>query len=786
MAKGDPTKDYYAVLGIQTTATEKEISKAFRQRALLYHPDRNAGREQEVLAKFQDAQAAHEVLMDPLQRAKYDADRRKLRNVPSVPPYTPRNRPPPAASRNSYTTTPSGTYYARPPPPKPQPNMPRPAPHQHYSSYANGADRFTNANFRAPPTAQRPESKQKQAEGKQDAYTAWQKMKKPKAEGTRTQNQNNPNGTPFGRSKSTRAPSDKKGFNPGTPGGDEGQAKSSYRSNYDRPDASPATDQSTSRVPKTNPVAEDVPFAEANRFRTPYSSTKSGERTSMYDEGIGRSASVRNSPTYAQRAGASTEAGNNSDSGRRQRPVFASFKKVPIPHMYDSSDESEAEVFRTGTSRPKYPPTEQQQASWAQGAFKTPQQKSGPPNGTSPNPFKSRSEENFHFKFSPSDWHGKFEGAPDNYFAPNIQKGAASKGRTSPTRGRQHQRSATERGPLTSDQSQPPPVSPFAQPQSSQMPPPPPGPPPTSQEPHATKFAPEEWANTFKESSWAFPKETSPRRGSAAPKRANPARKASVPPENNAGTAKQASKPKAKYQAFAEDATNGDAMDIDLESPAVAATKTKARSPSSGIPQWSPMPKSAETGAKANGSTKASPAGHTVKPATSGIDLTGMNTVEPFMQTSTGFSGLADLGDELPFPSQPSSAHPTKPANARRLKFPNVPLAPTPPSNLDPATTDAYFVQMEGYIRQYMQYKLAMAQHFIARNEEANELDDNFVRQRGERTQKMGFTSYAQTEKEDEGVLEAWKVGHERHLKALDQCEDIRRKAAKLARFSSV
>jgi curved DNA-binding protein CbpA len=168
MVKVDPTRNYYADLKVPATATENEIRKAFRGLALQYHPDRNPGRETEVVTKFQEIQAAHEILCDQQHRQKYDNERRKYRNL-NVPtntpntPNTPRTRPPPPP-RNAYTTTtPSGSYY-RAPPPKPAPQPQRPPPPQQYASYANGADRFTSKNFRTPPTAQRPECLHRVAE----------------------------------------------------------------------------------------------------------------------------------------------------------------------------------------------------------------------------------------------------------------------------------------------------------------------------------------------------------------------------------------------------------------------------------------------------------------------------------------------------------------------------------------------------------------------------------------------------------------------------------------------
>lgn len=64
-------KDYYAVLGVQKTASADEIKKKFRKLALKYHPDRNQG-NQAAEAKFKELSEAYEVLSDADKRAKYD------------------------------------------------------------------------------------------------------------------------------------------------------------------------------------------------------------------------------------------------------------------------------------------------------------------------------------------------------------------------------------------------------------------------------------------------------------------------------------------------------------------------------------------------------------------------------------------------------------------------------------------------------------------------------------------------------------------------------------------
>ena len=64
-------RDYYEVLGVSKTATADEIKKAYRQRALEHHPDRNDG-DADAEARFKEAAEAYAVLSDADKRARYD------------------------------------------------------------------------------------------------------------------------------------------------------------------------------------------------------------------------------------------------------------------------------------------------------------------------------------------------------------------------------------------------------------------------------------------------------------------------------------------------------------------------------------------------------------------------------------------------------------------------------------------------------------------------------------------------------------------------------------------
>jgi len=63
--------DYYATLGVGRTASQEEIQKAYRGLARKYHPDMNPD-DATAKKKFQEVQAAFEVLSDPDKRQRYD------------------------------------------------------------------------------------------------------------------------------------------------------------------------------------------------------------------------------------------------------------------------------------------------------------------------------------------------------------------------------------------------------------------------------------------------------------------------------------------------------------------------------------------------------------------------------------------------------------------------------------------------------------------------------------------------------------------------------------------
>ena len=64
-------KDFYEILGLSKGASASEIKKAYRKKAIEFHPDKNPG-DKEAEANFKKAAEAYEVLSDPNKKSQYD------------------------------------------------------------------------------------------------------------------------------------------------------------------------------------------------------------------------------------------------------------------------------------------------------------------------------------------------------------------------------------------------------------------------------------------------------------------------------------------------------------------------------------------------------------------------------------------------------------------------------------------------------------------------------------------------------------------------------------------
>ena len=69
-------RDYYEVLGVEKNATADAIKKAYRKKAIQYHPDKQKDKseaeQKDAEEKFKEAAEAYSVLSDPDKKARYD------------------------------------------------------------------------------------------------------------------------------------------------------------------------------------------------------------------------------------------------------------------------------------------------------------------------------------------------------------------------------------------------------------------------------------------------------------------------------------------------------------------------------------------------------------------------------------------------------------------------------------------------------------------------------------------------------------------------------------------
>ena len=64
-------RDYYEVLGVSKGSSLEDVKKAYRKKAVQFHPDKNPGNK-EAEDKFKEATEAYSVLSDAENRARYD------------------------------------------------------------------------------------------------------------------------------------------------------------------------------------------------------------------------------------------------------------------------------------------------------------------------------------------------------------------------------------------------------------------------------------------------------------------------------------------------------------------------------------------------------------------------------------------------------------------------------------------------------------------------------------------------------------------------------------------
>ncbi|KAK4948945.1 hypothetical protein LTR10_012318 [Elasticomyces elasticus] len=477
MVKPDPKHNYYADLSLPTTCSIDEVRKQYRRLALLYHPDRNAGKEEEVVPKFQAIQTAHEVLSDATLKAKYDGDRRKAGLYPlnrpaaggggggaagysaggaaSAYPPPPRrtqpgvwSRPPGAGTAGTAGGMPTGadrfTNFTRPPaptarkdattdrknnfnawqnlntaqerqqqqqqsqrfasgtapPPPPSPvnssNRPRPPPPPRADTKLPSEDEIRSGFNYHKPAASSGGFNDPGLDPRQTAWAAHHHQK----------NGANSPSAGVGRSNTTRTPRKPTGFDPNAPGSDERPApaeQSGYSHSHSQRHRSedfgqmprgtgfmppppppppsmggagvhsPTSPSSAQSRPFGDPLrpsksrggeAEQVPYAECTRTRTPYTNF-SGEKTPFTrtesGDGLRRTASTRDTTKLNGNAGRAGRARSTSPLAKKK--PFVEYSDSDVTDNGRSSEESEEGAGGTESqSRPGTASASQQQA----------------------------------------------------------------------------------------------------------------------------------------------------------------------------------------------------------------------------------------------------------------------------------------------------------------------------------------------------------------------------------------------------------------------------------------
>lgn len=380
--------------------------------------------------------------------------------------------------------------------------------------------------------------------------------------------------------------------------------------------------------------------------------------------------------------------------------------------------------------------------------------------------FKSKSTESINTKFSPAEWHGKFEGKPDYFTGP--MPGTGNRAKKSPSRPPSSRKNSTQN---------------YASGTANQMPQPTEQPaaaaPPTGAPPASTsgpvKFSSEEWAKTFKDPSFVLPAEpppkaASPTKGPAPMRGRKQSRARSTGPNvkpkqaSVADAADEDDGSESVASANEAAATDGSAMDIDPTPPAPQTNGTQR-------PKIVPTPISQARAAQreqAQAQAQAQARGQEEEDNT--LRFNDFANVAPFTSTSQeGLRNLNDLTQNLPFESRPAASHPVQSAEPAALRLPEMPKAPELPQRLTMSVWAEYLPKMAAYVRAFQRFDSHMLQHFAARQQETEAMGRpvDWLGAMGD-TMSGGFNSYIRGVKEDERARAHWDIGWRKHKDAME------------------
>ncbi|KAJ4522075.1 hypothetical protein HRR83_003960 [Exophiala dermatitidis] len=833
MVKADVKRDYYADLDLPPTADAEDIKRQFRLLAKQFHPDRNPGREVEVLPKFQAVQAAHEILSDPVEKAKYDAARAKLTGRNTASNYT--SDPYGFARSASYRTSTATPQFPFPPPPKTKdkrPQFPSPTPKSQTSS---GAEKFNAFTRGAPQSWDRARFDDARAEAARvfpnmrpsptappvPPRTPRQAPTAPKPSSSsdipHASNMPPPGFPGLSRTQSAR----RQGYTAGSHGGDEAPAPRSAYS-YVRGDRTAGTG-SHGYVPddhmRSPPVSRVRPAVSPLRhtkssdyemrsdsFGGSRPSSKyagvSGERTDIHGDGLHRSASVRNSPVDPRwdDRGPFGRSSARFDHPPRHRSESPGMKPNGIHADFSSDTSSSEDEALNMNARPKAVPRPRTKPGL------NPFGRTVDPNpgltGQFPNTNYTRIVDENQYKYPPPD---SREPAQKPFSAPEAAKSNGTPtfgGNSGNQDGPNHDNGPSNvQSKFSADEwHDKVTVEDFLRPTDPQMRKPSPsktsraGSKSTATRARGLSRGPDAESSSSSDSvSGGF----TPQRGSG-----------SDGDHHDKSTAFQQGKLPKDWAAKAKTAAT--------EPPPTGAAQRARNSPANGARNRNVFVEDEEDvmdlddTPAGSGKQEANHVGHqpnteALRPSSEkwsineGVDLKAFTQQAPFAPASTGLKDMGDIATHLPFESRPAASVDAGGKAAARLRALNLPKPPkpvVPPAvdRLDQANWLQYVENMKVYMREWNRFNAKMIEHFRIRQGRIGEtMAPNWISMRGDgpdadsvdgltgdaakNSHEAGYAAYMQWLKDDAQCRAWWDHAHDEHMKCLEDLGRVREAA---------
>ena len=318
-----------------------------------------------------------------------------------------------------------------------------------------------------------------------------------------------------------------------------------------------------------------------------------------------------------------------------------------------------------------------------------------------------------------------------------------------------------------------------------------------SKPPHDSTFSADQWTRNLKHENWAAKWAHPPAQGQAQTsptRRPHSSNTKRARPQNpygsgvNIASAQPQGQPNRANASHSYDDLEGDAMDIDPppveRRPSAPANAQPSGGPRAVFvephrPEWRSQPDSADQNAPNQNGTE---------PEASNFNMSNLKNQPPLnLNTSGGIGNLNDLGSNLPFQSQPSSAHPGKsPLSppSSRADLPKAPQAPLAPAKLSRDEWMHYLERMKEYVSKWNRFNAGMVSAFQSRAQQAIDMErghaggavDGWLAAIGETSNLKGWDSHVKSLQEDERLRMHWNAACDGHRSVILQHGRLREK----------